>query len=521
MPPKMTSTGPPGRASSRLGGRDGVVGRAVLEAQLELAAQQAALGVDVADHHPGDVGVGDADERERAGLVGDDADLDGVAGHVPSSSWRAACRSRNRLQRRPGVWQDARAAPGPIHREYPPSWLHHSASPSSSRRSRSRRTTRSASRSSRSCARACSRPGSARRPAFEQRGLRRRLLGRAAALRRLHRPRARGRDAVRRRDRDPRPDARPRRRQPGRGHARRRRVRDRRALRRGARRRSSGCSRRPRTSGRCTTSRRAARWPTCSWQRLDFGPDVREALAFTFERWNGNGFPAHAGGEAIPLAMRVVHLSHDMEAIGRLFSPERALEAARDRRDRTYDPALADLFVEHGRALVRAARASSSRGTPCSRSSPNRAACSRARRSTRRSMVAADFIDLKSPYMGGHSRRCAQLATGRRARPRAVRRRDRHAAPGGARARLRHDRGLELDLGQARRAHADGVRPGRAPPDADRADAAPLAGPRRPEPGRLGAPREVRRVGLPQARADRHRRSRRRACWPRPRSTSA
>src|SRR5690242_17840621 len=43
-------------------------------------------------------------------------------------------------------------------------------------------------------------------------------------------------------------------------------------------------------------------------ERLDFGPAVREALRFTFERWNGNGYPAHAQGEAIPLAMRVVHL---------------------------------------------------------------------------------------------------------------------------------------------------------------------------------------------------------------------
>ncbi len=57
-------------------------------------------------------------------------------------------------------------------------------------------------------------------------------------------------------------------------------------------------------------------------QRLDFGPDVREALRFTFERWNGNGYPSHAQGEAIPLPMRIVHLSHDMEAIGRLFSPD-------------------------------------------------------------------------------------------------------------------------------------------------------------------------------------------------------
>src|SRR6185436_1805050 len=85
-------------------------------------------------------------------------------------------------------------------------------------------------------------------------------------------------------------------------------------------------------------------------QRLDFGPAVRDALRFTFERWNGTGYPAHAKGEAIPLPMRIVHLSHDMEAIGRLFSPAKAVDAARDRRDRTYDPALADLFVANGAA---------------------------------------------------------------------------------------------------------------------------------------------------------------------------
>src|SRR3954453_46025 len=49
-------------------------------------------------------------------------------------------------------------------------------------------------------------------------------------------------------------------------------------------------------------------------ERLGFTPAVRESLAFTFERWNGKGFPTHAAGEAIPLPMRIVHLSHDMEA---------------------------------------------------------------------------------------------------------------------------------------------------------------------------------------------------------------
>src|SRR5262249_10570357 len=42
--------------------------------------------------------------------------------------------------------------------------------------------------------------------------------------------------------------------------------------------------------------------------RLGFGPDVREALRFTFERWNGHGWPSGASGQAIPLAMRIVHL---------------------------------------------------------------------------------------------------------------------------------------------------------------------------------------------------------------------
>ena len=73
-------------------------------------------------------------------------------------------------------------------------------------------------------------------------------------------------------------------------------------------------------------------------QRLGLAPGVREALAFTYERWNGNGFPTGAQGDEIPLAMRVVHLTQDMEAIARHVSPAEAVKAARDRRDRTYDP---------------------------------------------------------------------------------------------------------------------------------------------------------------------------------------
>jgi HD-GYP domain-containing protein (c-di-GMP phosphodiesterase class II)/DNA-binding CsgD family transcriptional regulator len=144
-------------------------------------------------------------------------------------------------------------------------------------------------------------------------------------------------------------------------------------------------------------------------QRLDFGPAVRDALRFTFERWNGNGYPAHAQGDAIPLAMRVVHLSHDMEAIGRLFSPEHALEAARERRDRTYDPALADLFVDHGAAWFDRLREIEPWDAVLAvEPEPHRVLTGAGLDEAL--TVVADFIDLKSPFMGGHSRRCADLA---------------------------------------------------------------------------------------------------------------
>ena len=144
-------------------------------------------------------------------------------------------------------------------------------------------------------------------------------------------------------------------------------------------------------------------------QRLDFDPGVREALAFTFERWNGKGFPNHANGESIPLAMRVVHLSHDMEAISRIFSPGRALDAARDRRDRTYDPALADLFVQHGDGWFERLRTTEPWDAVLElEPAPRRVLDGEALDNAL--AVAADFIDLKSPYMVGHSRRCADLA---------------------------------------------------------------------------------------------------------------
>jgi HD-GYP domain-containing protein (c-di-GMP phosphodiesterase class II)/DNA-binding CsgD family transcriptional regulator len=144
-------------------------------------------------------------------------------------------------------------------------------------------------------------------------------------------------------------------------------------------------------------------------QRLGFGPEVREAFGFTYERWNGKGYPKGARGDQIPLAMRVVHLSHDMEAIGRHFSPAKAIDAARERRDRTYDPELADLFATHGSVWFdQLDKMEPWDAVLDLEPEPHRTL--EGAELDAAIEVAADFIDLKSPYMAGHSRRCAELA---------------------------------------------------------------------------------------------------------------
>jgi HD-GYP domain-containing protein (c-di-GMP phosphodiesterase class II)/DNA-binding CsgD family transcriptional regulator len=107
--------------------------------------------------------------------------------------------------------------------------------------------------------------------------------------------------------------------------------------------------------------------------------------------------------------MRIVHVSHDMEAIARHFSPDRALEAARERRGETYDPAVADVFLTHGRDWFdRLAGTDPWDAVLALEPEPHRLLAGEGLDDALN--VVADFIDLKSPYWGGHSRRCAKLA---------------------------------------------------------------------------------------------------------------
>jgi len=141
------------------------------------------------------------------------------------------------------------------------------------------------------------------------------------------------------------------------------------------------------------------------------GQPVRDALACTFERWNGKGQPNGVTGEQIPLAMRIVHLTHDTEALARLRSPAEAITLIRQRSGRAYDPELVSEFLPvAAEFLARLDKLDPWDEALAAEPAPRRMLGGADLDDALE--VAADFIDLKSPFTAGHSRQVAALAAG-------------------------------------------------------------------------------------------------------------
>ncbi len=133
-------------------------------------------------------------------------------------------------------------------------------------------------------------------------------------------------------------------------------------------------------------------------KRLGLDEPVRAALAANFERWNGRGLPTGCKGTAIPRPMRVAQLAQELEVLARIegiaAGPRHGHQA---RRDKAYDPELADLVVAEGAGVVGGGRTGRLLGRGAGRGPSVRAArrrggprvAARARR-LRRPQVALD-----------------------------------------------------------------------------------------------------------------------------------
>lgn len=144
-------------------------------------------------------------------------------------------------------------------------------------------------------------------------------------------------------------------------------------------------------------------------RQLGLDAATQEAVAASYERWDGRGWPGELSGEQIPMAARISQLAEYVEVAHRVGGTGAAVSLARQRASGQFDPDLVavltqdpdDLFAELATArtwdVVVAAEP---------------ALCRRLHGDAVDAALAAvaDFVDLKSPYTLGHSRAVAELA---------------------------------------------------------------------------------------------------------------
>jgi HD-GYP domain-containing protein (c-di-GMP phosphodiesterase class II) len=143
--------------------------------------------------------------------------------------------------------------------------------------------------------------------------------------------------------------------------------------------------------------------------RLGLGIEVRDGLQHVFERWDGKGTPAGIAGEEIALSARIVVIADIVESFRRLGGTAAAVDVARRRAGRQFDPRLAAHVCDNAEALL---------GGLDDATGWDAAIMAEPVLAERMSGVElddalaaiADFADLKSPYTTGHSRGVAERA---------------------------------------------------------------------------------------------------------------
>ena len=143
--------------------------------------------------------------------------------------------------------------------------------------------------------------------------------------------------------------------------------------------------------------------------RLHLGPAVREPLTQMFARYDGSGVPSDVGGDDIALSIRLFHVADIVEVHHHQHGIDAARAVARERRGKQFDPTIVDAFCACAPELLDAtagdidwlALIDDERYLRDELTEPE----------IDNALEAfADFTDLRSPFLAGHSRGVADLA---------------------------------------------------------------------------------------------------------------
>lgn len=143
-------------------------------------------------------------------------------------------------------------------------------------------------------------------------------------------------------------------------------------------------------------------------RRLGLPAAVGDGLLDTFEAWNGSGHPRALSGDAISLVARVVTVAACAALFHRLGGPDAAVRAVRQRSARAFDPAVVDALCRHARSVFAALTDAAAADPPVTVEPVPIWVDDAALGTVLRTFGEA--VDLKAPFLHGHSTEVARVA---------------------------------------------------------------------------------------------------------------
>jgi HD-GYP domain-containing protein (c-di-GMP phosphodiesterase class II) len=143
-------------------------------------------------------------------------------------------------------------------------------------------------------------------------------------------------------------------------------------------------------------------------EQIGLDAAVSSAIRRAYEQWDGKGQPRHLAGEQISLPARLVQLAAPIEVFARRHGAEAAKAIASRHRGTEFDPSIVDLFSSHaGQVLDGLDEASAWDAILDAEPGLSRQVGGTDLDEVLEGM--ADLVDLKSPFLAGHSRGVANL----------------------------------------------------------------------------------------------------------------
>jgi HD-GYP domain-containing protein (c-di-GMP phosphodiesterase class II) len=144
-------------------------------------------------------------------------------------------------------------------------------------------------------------------------------------------------------------------------------------------------------------------------RRFGLDEGVEAALWAIFERWDGRGGPHGLAGEQIPLAARFAAVAYAAVSFAN-SGAEVAVETVRRWSGRILDPGVASVFASQGRDLLDELERVDDLHLAVVAAEPGLRRTVTEGQLDRVARGFADVVDLKSPYLHGHSSGVAELA---------------------------------------------------------------------------------------------------------------